>query len=196
MSLLSPAPARIDADLYEDMMIPRRLGAYPRESRSFVRIDISIRAYWHTLFDAVPDLLDLSGPDGAAIFDPFMEWAREKRLSFDWTYHLWVCEWLLQSRFAKRVEPDLLLKLMAAAASRWSGRDRDLAHCGIVLGCPLIGTNKAVAGWKLSSIETRFIEVEQVEFGVSLPPPEGNFGYFMTPGYELDFFPGWSPIPL
>jgi uncharacterized repeat protein (TIGR04061 family) len=195
MSLLSPAPARIDADLYDDMTIPGRLGAYPRESRSFVRIDISIRAYWHVLFDAVPDLLELSGPDGAAIFNPFMEWAHEKRLTFDWTYHLWVCEWLLQSHFAERIEPDLLLKLMAAAASRWSGRDRDLSYCGIVLGCPLIGTDVAVAGWKLSSIETRFIEVERVEFGVALPPPEGNFGYFKTPGYELDFLPGWSPIP-
>ncbi|WP_400771015.1 methanobactin biosynthesis protein MbnC [Methylosinus sporium] len=196
MSLLSPAPARIDADLYQDMMNPSRLDAFARESRSHVRLDISYRAYWHVLFDAVPQLLELSGPDGRAIFLPFMQWAQEKNLTFDWAYHIWAAEWLLQSEFRERVGADLALKLMAAAASRWSGRDRDLDYCGIVIASRLIGPTKAVAGWKLSSIETRFIEVEQVEFECELPAPEGNFGCFRTPGYELDHFPGWRPIPL
>ncbi len=194
MSLLSPAPIRIDADLYEDLMNPARQDAYPRNSRGYVRIDVSLRMYWHNLFDAVPQLLELSGPDGRAIFLPFMEWAREKKLSFNWAYHLWVYEWLLQSQFRDRLGADLLLKTMATSAARWTGSDRDPDYCGIVLGSPLIG-DKTVVGWKLHSIETHILEVEQVEFDEPLPGLSEHFGCFMTPGFELDHFPGWLPIP-
>ncbi len=194
MSPLSPAPVRIDADLYEDLANPARHDAYPRTSRGYVRVDISLRAYWHFLFDSVPQLLELTGPDGRAIFLPFMEWAKERKLSFNWTYFLWVYEWLLQSEFREQLEPDLLLKMMATSAARWTGRDRDTDCCGIVLGSPLIGS-KAVVGWKLSNLQTQIIPVEQVEFDQPLPVPGEHFGYFTVPGFDLDHFPGWLPIP-
>lgn len=195
MSPLSPAPVRIDADLYEDLANPARQAAYPKSSRSYVRVDISIRTYWHTLFDAVPQLLELSGPDGRAIFLPFMEWAREEKLSLNWAFFLWVYEWLLNSEFRDRLDSKLLIDMMAASASRWTGRDRNSRYRLIVLGTPFLSERKAVAGWKISSLETQHIEVEQVEFDAPLPIPDGNFGYFALPGTEIDCFPGWQPIP-
>lgn len=194
MSRLSPAPARIDADLLEDFANPARQSAYPRSSRAYVRVDISIRAYWHTLFDQVPDLLELSGPDGRSIFLPFMEWAREQKLSFNWTYYLWVYEWLLQSEFRDRLGTDLLLKMMSAAAGRWIGIDRDTDRCAIVLGSRSI-EGAVVVGWKLNSLGTVVIPVERIELEDSLPAPSDQFGCFYTPGFDLDYFPGWQPIP-
>lgn len=194
MSPLSPAPVRIDADLLEDFANPARQDAYPRNSRGYVRVDISIRAYWHTLFDQVPQLLELSGPDGRAIFLPFMEWARENGLSFNWTYYLWVYEWLLQSEFRDRLGTDLLLKMMSAAAGRWIGIDRDTDRCAIVLGSRLLD-DAVVVGWKLNSLSTTVIPVERIEFEDPLPSPTGLFGCFFTPGFELENFPGWQPIP-
>jgi uncharacterized repeat protein (TIGR04061 family) len=195
MSPLSAAPVRIDADLGDDLTNPMRLDAFPRESRAYVRIDISMRAYWHILFDAVPEFLELSGPDGRAIFLPFMKWARHSGLTFNWAYHIWVYEWLLQSEFKDRLRTDMLVKTLGAAAGRWLGRDRDPDSRGLVLGSALLD-GKAVVGWKINTIHTSLIEVEQAEFDPPLPPPSGgHFGYFTTPEFELDHFPGWRPIP-
>jgi len=194
MSRLSPAPVRIDADLLEDFADPARQDAYPRDSRGYVRIDISIRAYWHTLFDQVPQLLDLCGPDGRAIFLPFMQWAKEKKVSFNWAFYLWVYEWLLQSEFRDRLDTDLLLKMMSAAGGRWIGTDRDTDHCVIVMGCRLL-EGSVVVGWKLNSLATTVIPVERIEFEEPVPSPSGLFGCFYAPTFELDRFPGWQPIP-
>jgi uncharacterized repeat protein (TIGR04061 family) len=190
---LAPASVKIDADLYDDLANPARQKAYPRDSRGYVRIDMSIRSYWHTLFDTVPALLELSGPDGNAIFQPFMEWAEDNEISFHWTYHLWVYEWLLQSEFKRRLGPELALKMMAAAATRWTV-EREPDQCLLVLGSPLIG-NRAVVGRKLQTIKIDFLQIEQVEFDQPLPRPSGNFGYFTTPTFALDYFPDWLPIP-
>lgn len=193
MRLLSPAPARIDADLYEDLANPGRLGLYPRKSRSYLRIDISLRAYWHTLFDSCPLLLDLSGPDGASIFHPFMAWARQEKLSFDWTYFLWVYQWLAQSEFRDRLTEDLLFSMMTASAARWLGYDRNVDDLGVVIGTPLIGG--AVVGWKMDSVYCGLNQVERLEFEEPLPAPDGLFGYFFTPSLRLGHFPGWQPMP-
>jgi uncharacterized repeat protein (TIGR04061 family) len=194
MRLLSPAPARIDADLFKDLMSPDRLATYPRESRAFLRVDISIRAYWHTLFDTVPKLLELSGPDGQAIFLPFMDWARENKLSFDWTFFLWVYKWLTQSQFRDQLSEELMLSMMSASASRWLGYDRDVDALGVVLGSTAL--DGAVVGWKMNSVYCRLEQVERLTFEEPLPPPDDFFGYFVTPRFELDHFPGWRPLPL
>lgn len=194
MSRLSAAPARIDSDLLDDFSNPARQDNYPRSSRAYVRVDISIRAYWHSLFDQVPELLALSGPDGKAIFLPFMEYAREKGLTLNWTYYLSVYEWLLQSQFKDQLNEDLLVKVMSAAAGIWMAHDRDSRRCAIVLGSPLL-ENAVVVGTKYHSLSTVVIPVDRVEFEEPLPPPSETFGMFFTPKFELDYFPGWQPIP-
>ena len=94
----SPASVRIDAELYRRFrksgpcrsLIPRgiaRLCAHRRQHPHLLAYTLRHRAA----------LLELSGPDGNAIFQPFMEWAEDNEISFHWTYHLWVYEWLLQS---------------------------------------------------------------------------------------------------
>jgi uncharacterized repeat protein (TIGR04061 family) len=193
MSPLSPAPARIDADLYDDLSNPARQSFYPRNSRSFVRIDHSIRAYWHTLFDTCPQLLELSGPDGAAIFVPFMAWARERRLSFNWTYFLWVYQWLLQSELRDRLSEHVLLPIMTASATRWMMLDRDPDSCAIVLGSASL--RGAVVASKYKTIYSGLEQVEYLEFEEPLPAPDDQFGYFVAQSFELDYFPGWRPIP-
>ncbi|ATQ67691.1 MULTISPECIES: methanobactin biosynthesis protein MbnC [Methylosinus] len=194
MSLLPTAPVRIDADLYDDLANPARQSLYPRDSRGFIRIDISLRAYWHTLFDTCPRLLELSGPSGGAIFLPFMAWARENNLAFDWSFFLWVYVWLQQSEFRERLDEDQLLPVMTASATRWLMIDRDIDACQIVLGSRSLA-GAAVVGAKIDSIHCRLEQVQQVEFEKPLPLPDGEFGYFLTPGFEIDHFPGWRPLP-
>jgi uncharacterized repeat protein (TIGR04061 family) len=175
-------------------MSPDRLFTYPRESRAFLRVDISIRSYWHTLFDTVPKLLELSGPDGQAIFLPFMSWARENKLSFDWTFFLWVYKWLTQSQFRDQLSEELMLSMMSASASRWLGYDRDVDALGVVLGSTAL--DGAVVGWKMNSVYCRLEQVERLTFEEPLPPPDDFFGYFVTSSFELDHFAGWQPLPL
>ncbi len=183
--------ALLESDLLDALMVPARQGEFARDSRAFVRLDTSLRAYWHTLFDICPELLSLSGPDGLAIFRPFMAWAAERQLSMNWTYYLWVHRWLQQSPFADRLSPQLTLSLMAASAARWAMGDRG-PNGGIALGSAELP--ELVVAWKCHTV-TGGREVECLSLEEPLPPPEGGFGWFTLPGFELDNFPGWSPIP-
>jgi uncharacterized repeat protein (TIGR04061 family) len=188
----SLALPRIDADLLDALTVPARQGDYPRDSRAFVRVDTSLRIYWHTLFDICPGLLDLSGPDGLAIFRPFMAWAAAEKLSLNWTCYLWVDVWLAQSAFRDRVTPDLRLSLMGASAARWATGDRSEAG-GIALGGADLPD--LVCGWKTRSILSGR-RIEQFTLEEPLPPPDGPFGFFTIAGDDLsDGFPGWTPIP-
>jgi uncharacterized repeat protein (TIGR04061 family) len=194
MNPLPTAPVRIDAELYDDLWNPTRQGSYPEDSRAFVRIDISIRSYWHTLFDTCPRLLDFTGPDGHDIYMPFMAWAIERKLTFGWSFFLWVYEWLLQSEFRDRLGDEQLMPIMTAAATRWMMLDRDTDKCQLILGSRSLD-GAAVVAAKIDSVYCGLEQVQHVRFDTPLPAPEGEFGYFVTPTFDLDYFPGWSPIP-
>lgn len=190
MSLASPVRAEIDKDLFDALTVPSVHARYPRDSRAFVRIDTSLRIYWHTLFDTCPQLLELAPPDGLAIFRPFMTWAAEQNLSFDWSYFLWVYEWLRISEFRDRSSEELLLTLMGASAARWAVLDRS-SECGVVLASP--ETSELVVGWKWRSVDGGR-EVELLELENPLPPAKG-FAFFTLSAFEFGNFPGWRPVP-
>jgi len=181
----------IDSELLDALMVPARQADYPRDSRAFVRIDTSLRVYWHVLFDICPELLELSGPDGLSIFRPFMAWADARQLSMNWTFYIWVYQWLLESEFRDQVTNELARSLMAASAARWATGDRS-TNSGIVLGCA--DFPELIAGWKCHSASGGR-EVERLELEDSLPMPQGRLGYFTVAKFELDNFPGWSEIP-
>ncbi|MBN2700836.1 MAG: methanobactin biosynthesis cassette protein MbnC [Methylothermaceae bacterium] len=181
-----------EKDLLDAMMVPARQADYPRQSRAFVRLDTSLRVYWHNLFDICPELLELSDTkDGLSVFHPFMAWAAEQQLSMNWTYYLWVYRWLLESPLADRITEDVTLSLISASAARWAIGDRSL-NCGIVIG--FAGLDDLIVGWKCHRIDGGR-EVERLTLESSLPSPRGIFGYFVTPEFVLDRFPGWSEIP-
>lgn len=181
----------LDQDLLEALMVPARQGDFPRESKAFVRIDTSLRIYWHTLFDICPSLLEISPPDGLAIFRPFMAWAASQQLSMNWAYYLHVHQWLRESEFRDRLSAEITLSLMGASAARWATSDRGPAG-GIVLGCA--DMPEIVAGWKSHSVGGGR-EVESLDLEDPLPAPPDMFGYFTVPDFELTRFPGWSAIP-
>lgn len=191
MILLS-LPSRTDRDLYPALMSPELNAKYPTDHKAFVRIDVSLRMYWHTLFDICPELLELSGLDGMSIFRPFMAWAGEKKLAFDWSYYLWVYAWLRQSPFKERLLADdkYLRSVMAASAARWAILDRG-RDCGIVIGCA--DTTNLVIGWKCRSVRLGR-EIELIEPEEPLPAPPDIFGYFTLQSFELDVFPGWQSL--
>lgn len=192
MTLASPSPAEVlDSDLLDHLLVVEPQTRYPRDSRAYVRIDVSHRLFWHTLFDVCPKALELTSPDGLEIFRPFMAWAKEQNLTFDWSYFIWVYHWLSQSEFRDRLSEDLLIEMMGASAARWANLNRD-ADAGLVLGRP--GFPRLVVAWKQHTVETGR-EVELIELEEPLPDPEGPFGYFTLPGFEFDAFPGWRPIP-
>ncbi|KYO57470.1 hypothetical protein AUP44_20080 [Tistrella mobilis] len=170
-------------------------------SRAWVRVDTSLRIYWHTLFDICPGLLRLEGEDGQlsdgmSIFRPFMAFAAERGLSFDWTYYLWVDVWLQGSGFRDRVDDDLRLTLIGAAAARWAVTDRSPA-VGLVIGTRSAdrGALPLVVGWKPADLESGR-EIETLELEDPLPDPATPFGWFTTTSRSLDHFPGWRDLPL
>ena len=189
----SPSDARLtDTNLLGALSVPARQGDYPRDSRAFVRIDTSLRMYWHTLFDICPTLLEVAGPDGLAIFRPFMTWADEQKLSLNWTYYLWVDIWLQQSPFCDQVTADTRYALMGASAARWATGDRS-EYDGIVLSSADLPD--WVCGWKTATLDGGR-EIERIELEAALPAPSGPFGYFLVPDRALDdSFPGWLDIP-
>ena len=191
MSALGLFP-RTDSDLLHALSVPERQGDYPRDSRAFVRIDSSLRVYWHTLFDICPGLLELSGPDGLAIFRPFMSWAAEQRLSLNWTYYLWVDVWLQQSQFRQQLTPALRYSLMGASAARWATGDRSESN-GIILAAANLPD--LVCAWKTRSLEGAR-EVEQIELSEPLPTPAAAFGFFTVVNRNLEEgFLGWTDVP-
>ncbi|PWV65657.1 methanobactin biosynthesis protein MbnC [Plasticicumulans acidivorans] len=186
-----PEPQWKDAELLDALLIPALQGNFPRDSAAFVRIDTSLRVYWHTLFDICPQLLELSGPDGLAIFRPFMAWAAQQQLSMNWAVYLWLCRWLQQSEFAARVDEELVFTLMAASVARWATGDRS-ADCGIVLSAA--GHGDLLVGWKCHTPDGGRA-IERVGLATPLPEPDEQFGYFTLPDFALDRFDGWQAVP-
>lgn len=185
------SPARTDRELYDVLASPKAILDYPQDSLAYGRIDVSLRAYWHSIFDICPELLDLSGPDGMAIFTPFMEWARERGIRFTWSYYLWLYRWLQRSAFSDRLTDELLLSLMGASAARWAIRDRSPAS-GLVIGCA--ATPNLVVGWKCNSLDAGR-QVELIEPEEPIPVGEEFFGFFTTSEPEISTFPGWRGLP-
>ncbi|WP_372072068.1 methanobactin biosynthesis cassette protein MbnC [Tistrella mobilis] len=192
---------RIDGDLLDHLTVPARHDELGVGSRAWVRVDTSLRIYWHTLFDICPGLLRLDGEDGQlsdgmSIFRPFMAFAADRELSFDWTYYLWVDVWLQGSGFRDRVDDDLRLTLIGAAAARWAVTDRSPA-VGLVIGTRSTdrGPLPLVVGWKPADLESGR-EIETLELEDPLPDPATPFGWFTTTSRSLDHFPGWRDLPL
>jgi uncharacterized repeat protein (TIGR04061 family) len=178
-----------DSDLLDALTRPARIYDYPPESRAFVRIDAATRTYWHNLFDICPSLLEMSLPDGAAIFWPFMAWADERGFTLGWNWYLRVYEWLLQSEFKDRLNEDILLEIMGAAASGWAIYEKG-PNYGLVIGCR--DTPNVVVGWKVRKFnEGRQVEMLEIE---DIPPPPELFGCFFVPSFELTTFPGWQSL--
>ena len=183
---------RADSALLDALSVPARQADYPRDSKAFVRIDTSLRVYWHSLFDICPGLLRLSGPDGLAIFRPFMAWANEQQLSLNWTYYLWVDVWLRQSLFRDRLDTNLRYELIAASAARWATSDRSRS-AGIVLGAD--GLPDLVCAWKVRSVDAGR-QVERLALEEPLPMSGMDFGFFVVALDTFpDTFPGWQEIP-
>ncbi|AYR19486.1 methanobactin biosynthesis protein MbnC [Alcaligenes faecalis] len=188
----TPNTRLIDADLLDALSVPARQGDYPRQSRAFVRIDTSLRVYWHTLFDICPELLTLSGPDGLAIFRPFMAWAHAQNLSLNWTYYLWVDVWLRQSPFREQVSDTLRYTLMGASAARWATGDRS-ESVGVVLGCSTLPD--WIVAWKTEHLDGGR-HIEQIELEQAPAAPQTPFGYFLLSERHLESeFPGWQALP-
>jgi uncharacterized repeat protein (TIGR04061 family) len=178
-----------DSDLLGALTRPDRIFDYPPDSHAFVRIDASIRNYWHHIFDICPVLLEMSLPDGAKIFGPFMAWADERELTLDWNFYLWVYEWLRQSEFRDRLDEKVLLETMGAAVARWAIYDKGPDY-GVVLGCQ--DTPNLVVGWKVRKVdEGRQVELIEID---DIPPPPERFGCFFVPSFELTTFPGWQSL--
>lgn len=187
---LFPSPFN-DIDLLDSLMLPSAQALYQTHSRAYARIDTSLRAYWHALFDPCPKLLELAPPDGLNIFRPFMVWAAQRQLSMDWSLHLYLHQWLSSSSYAANISDELSQALMAACAARWAITDRSEA-AGIVLAqredrCWIVG-------WKCAHVNAGR-QIDMLELDTSPDPPPNTFGYFLVPTFEITYFPGWLTLP-
>jgi methanobactin biosynthesis cassette protein MbnC len=153
----------------------------------------ALRAWWHTLFDPCPQVLHgLCPPDGVDLFERFLAWADEARPSMGWSLHLHLLRWLLRdARYSASVTEEMLIELLAAAASRWTIYDRSLEG-GLVIGCQRLGA-RVVTGWKCHTPDQgRTVHL----LHLSRPPAlEDLLAFFTVGGFDLERIGPWERIP-
>lgn len=158
---------------------------YPSNARSFVALDSKLLPYWHLLFDLCPSLLKLDPPEGLELFRRFMVWAYRRQPAHDWTFHISVGRWLLQSEYAEAVSTEHVESLLSAAAARWVTSDSSLAQ-GILLACS--SNPLTVADWKGEGTG-RHGDVQ------ALPPARFDFAWSPLSCAGLAGFHRWLRIP-
>jgi methanobactin biosynthesis cassette protein MbnC len=154
---------------------------------------LSMRAWWHVIFDPCPNLLKICPPDGGDIFQRFMKWADGARPSMRWSLHLHLFSWLLaDEKYSGAITDSLLIEGIAAAASRWAIFDRG-PQAGLVIGCQRL-KDRVVVGWKCrSATKARTINMLKVSGELKL---DDFWGCFEVEGAELKSFGPWQKIPL
>lgn len=130
MQLCKPRVMPAHKRIAREMIFPD----YPSNARSFIALDGKLLPYWHLLFDLCPSLLKLDPPEGLTLFRRFMTWAYRHQPAQDWTFHISVCRWLLESEYASKVTDEQVESLLSAAAARWVNHDQSSAQ-GILLAC-------------------------------------------------------------
>ncbi|MCK6190538.1 putative natural product biosynthesis protein [Pseudomonas sp. EYE_354] len=153
---------------------------YPSNSRCFVHLDARLLPYWHSLFDICPALLKLDPPEGLNLFRSFMTWAYRNQPAQDWTYHLNVCRWLLDSPYREQIDDEPIEAFMAAAAACWVNTDDSPAE-GVVLAWQGV----TLFDWKKpgrAAVEPR-----------ALPPAPWDFAW--CPLTARGGFSGWRVPP-
>lgn len=190
--MLKPADLSLrDTALLDDLLNPDARSRYPQGTRPQVRVDMSIRIYWHALFDICPSLMALHDVDGADFFESFMAWSAQQGLSMDWHWYLWVWRFLAESSWQDQVQAGMKEELMAAAVARWALIDRSGAY-GVVLGCD--DTDDWLVAWKPQSLEHGRV-VERITLEGAAPRPPQDLGWFTCDAPELSHFPGWQALP-
>ncbi|QLF93434.1 putative natural product biosynthesis protein [Pseudomonas sp. ABC1] len=158
---------------------------YPNNARSFIVLDAGLLPYWHMLFDPCPALLKLDPPEGLALFRRFMVWAYQRQPVQDWTFHISVCRWLLQSEYARQVGAEQIESLLCAAAARWASHDGSSAQ-GILL---------ASSAYPMTLVEWKHEGAGPAEAIQVLPPARFDFAWSPLSGAGLGGFRRWLRIP-
>ncbi len=161
---------------------------YPGNARSFVHLDAKLLPYWHTLFDVCPALLKLDPPDGTRIFREFMTWAYRRQVTLNWTFHLQVCRWLLESGYRYRIDEEHIETLMIASAARWVVSD-DSQALGVVLTCQRSAS--VVFDWKSTDQPARRPVAAELE---ELPPTPWDFAWCPLGTRNGSGFRRWLPV--
>lgn len=158
---------------------------YPSNARTFITLDSKLLPYWHLIFDLSPVLLKLDPPDGLKMFRRFMSWAYRNQPSQDWTFHVSLCRWLLNSKFAPEVSTSHVESLLSAAAARWASNDYSRAK-GILIACSVIPT--ITLEWKSHNNN------QGINFDL-LPPARMDFAWSPLTGSGEKGFQRWLRIP-
>lgn len=108
------------------------LARHPAITRKYARYWDALCPYWDVLYERCPDVVELSQPDGMAVFIGFIKAAQLERLPMDWTLYLNLYRWLERSRFRQKVGLEHLQGLILTAAACWSVSDRS-PDIGILL---------------------------------------------------------------
>lgn len=158
---------------------------YPSNARTFITLDSKLLPYWHLIFDLCPILLKLDLPDGLKMFRLFMSWAYRKQPPQDWTFHISLCRWLLNSKFATDLSAAHVESLLSAAAARWVSTDYSQAK-GILVTCTVIPVT--TLEWK------SYDNHQSLDFGL-LPPARLDFAWSPLMGAGEKGFQRWLRIP-
>ncbi|WP_394832102.1 hypothetical protein LVJ94_36845 [Pendulispora rubella] len=170
-----------------------RAGTLLEGTRERAVAEFAMRLRWHGLFDPCPRVLALCPPDGADVFRRFLAWADRAKSKMDWSLHLELLVWLSRDPTHRdALDEDMILELLAAAASKWAIYDRG-PNKGIVLGCQRTPCT-LVVGWKCLSTERGRTVALAATSEPATEDLETLVGYFEVAGASLDSLAPWLPF--
>ncbi|MFP2872754.1 hypothetical protein ACLEIY_10985 [Acetobacter tropicalis] len=181
-----------DCDLRDWMTNPAIGKELDQNSREFNRLDVCYRAYWHAIFDPSQHLTDINSSVSGGIFIPFMSWAQLHGITFGWSLHIWILRWFLSDPLLQRyATPAFSDDMRSIAAALWTVSDKSQTK-GIIIGDA--SSETWIAGWKTRSVD-KIRVVEKLDLSEPIELREYDFGYFLSPFWDIDEFPGWKSIP-
>lgn len=168
------------------------LARHPAITHKYSRYWEALCPYWDVLYERCPDVVQLSPPDGMAVFIGFIKAAQLERLPMDWTLYLNLYRWLSRSKFRQQVGHEQLRGLTLTAAACWCVSDRS-ADAGILLAHEA-WPGKVVRALKADP-QRGPASVEVREAHAGCPAPSWDFTYCPLEGGERDDCVMWLPIP-
>lgn len=153
---------------------PRHARLLRPESKEYAYSLSSLKNLWHIIYDFAPSLLSLDPPDGKRLFESFLNWAEEERISFNWSIHSQILFWVHEfSSLKTRINNKICIELLRATAISWM-RNNDETYMGIIVASSVF-PGRGVLGKRSENPEKKSsFSLVQIPLDQSVPKMGGH----------------------